>query len=68
MTALAPSLAKARAVALPMPELPPVTRATFPSNRFMGIPPVTINYDGLVKSHRKPIFVNPVKTGIQGIQ
>src|SRR5215475_985659 len=33
MISLAPSLAKANAVALPIPDAPPVTNATFPSTR-----------------------------------
>src|SRR5215831_15840584 len=41
MTSFAPSRANVRAVALPIPDAPPVTRATFPSTRpGMVIPPV----------------------------
>src|SRR5215469_15856730 len=39
MTTRAPSSCKRFAVARPMPLLPPVTTATFPSNLFMLVPP-----------------------------
>jgi hypothetical protein len=37
MTIVAPSSARARTIALPMPLLPPVTTATFPLSVMLGL-------------------------------
>src|SRR5215510_11511385 len=49
ITNFAPSLANVRAVALPIPDAPPVTNATFPSTRpAMSRPPVHTASIGIV--------------------
>src|SRR5215475_7112017 len=49
MTSFAPSRANVRAVALPIPDAPPVTNATFPSTRpGIGISPLLHRFSGWI--------------------